>query len=158
MLGGTYAAQRERCYRRREATIFKQAALWTYIATFAVLSVLAGVDDEVKETATERGLDILLSTVTLVGLVAYAVRLAAPTLIHIWKAVAPLILIGYLIQLASAWPELVAADPELTAREQFYIVSVVLAVFTLFLVPAIVINFRFARGQHLLTRESAATF
>ena len=129
--------------------MFRRAALWIYIGTFAVLSVLAWLDDEIKETPLERTLDILLSTVTMVGLVAYAVRVSARGLIGTWKVVAPLIMIGYIAQVASAWPDLVVADPDLTAREQYYVVLIVLAAVTIFLVPAVVINFRLARGVHL---------
>jgi hypothetical protein len=144
---GTVPASRGRHLARR-------IALWTYIALFVLISVLAALDDEPGATPIEPAVDVVVSIATVAGLFFYALRLRNPRLMGAWKVIAPLILAAEIGLLLFRWPELVAPDPELSATEHRVFLAVALTLAAALLVPAIVLNFRFAFGRHL---ESAST-
>ena len=121
--------------------------LWIYIAAFLAVVVFGLVDPDPSETQLDLVADFVLSTVTLIGLVAYAMDFRAPRLIAAWKFVAPAILIGYVMQIVVEWASLTARDPELTLAEQRVILGIALAVTALFLAPAIIVNFRLASAR-----------
>ena len=125
--------------------------LWVYIAAFVGICVASLVDPEFRGTRGEMILDLVLSAVALTGLVAYALRVDSPRMIAAWKFVAPALLVGFIVQLIVEWPSLVAPDPELTRTEHQVMLAITLVVSTLFLAPAVIVNFRFARGRHLQT-------
>ena len=125
--------------------------LWVYIAAFVGICVASLADPELRGTRGEMILDLVLSVVALTGLVAYALRVDAQRMIAAWRFVAPALLVGYIVQLFVEWPSLVAHDPEMTRAEHQGILVITLIVSTLFLAPAIVVNFRFARARHLQT-------
>lgn len=125
--------------------------LWVYIAAFVGICVASLVDPELRGTRGEMILDLVLSAVALTGLVAYALGVNAPRMMAAWRFVAPALLVGYIVQLFIEWPSLAAPDPELTRTEHQVMLAITLVVSTLFLAPAIIVNFRFARGRHLQT-------
>jgi hypothetical protein len=68
-----------------------------------------------------------------------------------------LIVVGYIVRFALAWPELAAKDPASTATEQAVVLGIVLSAAIAFLVPAIVVNLRFAQARHLTGRQANGT-
>jgi hypothetical protein len=129
----------------------RSLALWTYIALFVLISVLASLDDEssARGTQIESAVDFVVSIVTVVGLILYALRVRQPRLIATWKIIAPLILAAEIVLLVLRWPELVARDPEFSAAENHALLAIGLTLAAALLIPAIIINFRFANGRHL---------
>ena len=130
-----------------------RVALWLYIALFVTICVLIQLDPESTETPAETAFDVVITTITLIGLVAYALRLNVPRMIAAWKFVAPALLITFIVELIIAWPEMMAPDPELSSTEHYAIVSLALAATVLLLTPAVIVNFRFARARHLDARQ-----
>ncbi|HYI12595.1 MAG TPA: hypothetical protein VEK57_26325 [Thermoanaerobaculia bacterium] len=134
----------------------KTIALWLNIALFAALSAVSWLDPEMDVTPAELVLDIALSVFTVLGMVFYATRIAVPQLVAAWKAIAPLLLAGYIVRLALGWPELMVQDSDSTVTEHRIVVCIALAAAAVALVPAIVINFRFARARHLRNHQATA--
>src|SRR5262245_52878826 len=104
-------------FARREQAPVKAIALWFYIAAFAALTVGSWAVPETRGSGVELVVDIVVSLATLVGLLAYATHVAVRELIAAWKVVAPLILLGSVLQLVLEWPRLATGDPELPAAE-----------------------------------------
>ena len=127
----------------------KRVVLWLYIAAYATIAVVSSLDPDPKETLLEFGFGVLLTLLTLVGMILYARGVANRQLIAAWRVVPPLLVAGTIGLLVFAWPALTAPDPELTVTEQRVILAVALVVAAAVEVPAIIINFRFARGRHL---------
>jgi hypothetical protein len=137
----------------------KSVLLWLYIAAYAAVAVVSWLDDEgPPETPAEFAFDVVLAVLLFVGMILYARRVQQPLLIRAWKFVAPAILIAQIVQLVLAWPELSAPDPEmdLSATAQKVIVAAVLFAVALFLAPAHIVNFRFARSRPLDPAREAA--
>jgi hypothetical protein len=121
-------------------------AVWAYIAAFVAVSVVAWLDPEATETRSEQIVDVVVTLLTLIGMVAYVRRLQDTRLIRVWKAVAPLLVVAYAAQLIIGWPEASQPDPESTASEHVRALVFAHVVVIAFLAPAIAMNFRFARG------------
>jgi len=126
-----------------------RVVLWIYIALFAALAVWGLVDPEMDETPADMAVDAVLSFAMLFGMVGYAIRLDSPRLIAAWKIVAPLLVVGYVVQIVLAVLELSKPDPEMTVIEQRALLAFALVVVTMFVSPAFAINFRFARARNL---------
>lgn len=125
-----------------------RVALWIYIAVYAALAVWSQIDPDPEETAADLILDAVLSSALLFGMVGYALRLDWRRVIAAWKFVAPLLVVGYVVQLimlvSSEQP-----DPEMTVVQHRVLLAFAFVVVTMFVSPAFVINFRFARARHL---------
>lgn len=142
--------ERETVPTPHERYFLRSIALWTYIALFVLISVLAWLDDESSaRTQIESAVDFVVSIVTVAGLIFCALRVREPRLLAMWKVTAPLILAADIVLLVLRWPELVAHDPELSAAENHALLAIGLTLTAALLIPAIIINFRFANGRHL---------
>ena len=136
--------------------LLKQMALWLYIAV--VGSFLIWAFFEPGDPATPV-LDLVLDGVLMlavIGLVLYAVKVSQPALLSAWKVVAPLILIGSVVLLATVILDL-KPDPEMSRLGNVLLPMVVIGAFALAGLPLIVVNFRFARGRHLVLDRGVAT-
>lgn len=143
-------SERETVPTPRERYFLRSIALWVYIALFVLISVLAWLDDESSaRVQIESAVDVAVSIVTVAGLIFYALRVRTPRLIATWKIIAPLILAAEIVLLVMRWPELVAHDPEFSAAENHALLAIGLTLTAALLIPAIIINFRFANGRHL---------
>ena len=125
----------------------KKIALWLYIALFAALSAVSWLDPEPGVTPAALVLDIALSVLTVLGMVFYATRIAVPRVVAAWKVVTAFIVIGYIIRIALAWPELIVRDPGVTVAEHTILLCIMFTIAAAILVPAIVINLRFAQAR-----------
>jgi hypothetical protein len=142
--------EREAGSQPRARYLLRSVGLWTYVALFTLLSVLGWLDDESGTGAQiESAVDFVVSVTTIAGLTFYALRLQTPKLIAAWKVVAPLILAAEVVLLVLRWPDLVAHDPEFSAAENQVLLAVGLTFAAALLIPAFIINFRFANGRHL---------
>ena len=119
-------------------------ALWVYIAAFVGIWVATIADPELRGTPAEVVVDFVLSAVTVIGLIAYAIDLHKPRLIAAWKFIAPALLLGFVMQMTVEAFALSPPDPELTLAEHRVMLAAALAVTSLFLAPAIIVNFRLA--------------
>src|SRR5687767_11580914 len=102
-------------------------ALSLYITAFAGTTLSSWLNGDVRGAWFERPLDAVLSSVTIAGLIFYALRVASPQLIGAWKFVAPLILAGHIVQAALEVPRLFRPGQE-----------IFVALVALFIIPAIV--------------------
>ncbi len=124
-------------------------ALWIYIAAYLALTVFGLINPEMRGTPADAVIEVVLSSIALAGMVAYAIRLNAPRMIAAWRFVAPMLLIGYVVQLIMEWPELSAREPEMSQTEHYVFLTIALCFGILFIAPSVIVNFRFARAKHL---------
>jgi len=138
----------------RARSLSSRIGLWAFIALFVLINVLAWLFDESSaRVQIGSAVDFVVSIVTIAGLIFYALRVRKSGLIATWKIIAPLILAAEIVLLVMRWPELVAHDPEFSAAENRALLAIGLTLTAALLIPAIIINFRFANGRHLTAKE-----
>jgi hypothetical protein len=134
---------------RRER--WRRVALWVYIVMFVCLSVHGAIDDESTAPASllVSAVDVAVSLLTIAGLFFYALRARNRRLIASWRVIAPLLPATEILLLIPELPELLVPDPDFTVAETTVLLAFALVFVSALLVPAFVINFRFAKGRHL---------
>ena len=117
---------------------------YSWVSIWALLSARADGD-----SYFEIAVEVAAFFLALTGLLAYLARVRSRVMISSWRIVAPTIVALYSLMVVFDWGYITTPDPELSAFLNAYILIDSLIIASAILVPALVVNFRFAMARHL---------